>query len=82
MQYILDKYNRWQNGNSGHVESFWFELDGVQTTCRAHVREDGKVLSKMDCWQGLEHTPKDQRKILQNPDGPYLITPGKRFELN
>lgn len=80
MQKINDMINRWHNGNSGTVRSW---TGPEKQTCRALVRDDGKILSKIDCWDGLEdfQLPSDKGRIVSKTDGPYLVEPKKRYEI-
>lgn len=71
--------NRSSLGNSGNVRS-WNDNSKV---CRALVREDGKILSPVDCWEGLDdfQLPSNKGRIIEKADGPYLVEPRKRYDL-
>ena len=80
MQKINDMMNRWTNGNSGTVKSW---TGSEQQKCRALVRDDGKILSTIDCWDGLYdyQLPLDQERIISKADGPYLVPAKVRYEI-
>lgn len=86
MQTILDYYNRKYLGNSGDVTQ-WTNKDNEDRMlrCKALVRPDGKILSPVDCWEGLEdyQYPSNVGRIMERADGPYLVPvrDGNRFEI-
>lgn len=83
MQYIYDYI---KNQNSGTVKSWTMN----KTKCRALVRDDGKILSIVDCWDGLDdyQLPSETGRIIYKENGRFLIEPDyttykprKRFEI-
>jgi hypothetical protein len=48
--------------------------------CRALVRDDGKIISKIDCWE-QSRLPSNTGRIIVRADGRYLVEPNKRFEI-
>lgn len=61
----------------GEVKSW--NNDGIY--CRALVREDGKIISKIDCWDQTRFLPSNTGRIIEKADGRYLVEPNKRFEI-
>lgn len=81
MQYIRDRWNHWQYGNTGTVTA-WTYIPGFMW-CKALVRDDGKILSTIDCWSGERLPyPKENAIVVYKDDGPYLLRQNKLFELN
>lgn len=83
MQYVRDRLNRWQYGNSGIIRE-WSYVPGL-VCCRALVRGDGKILSTIDCVGGKDSQNRRMSEesgiVIYNKDGPYLLTENKRFVL-
>lgn len=95
MSFLRNVWNRYRRGDSGTVTTWVHPTDRPHTAspvdkiseltmCRACIREDGKILSTIDCWdapdaeilKGIE-----QCRIIQKQDGPYLVRRNKRYEL-
>ena len=95
MRSFNDWWNRYQKGNTGAVTSWAHPTDRPDTVapvdklteltmCKALVRDDGKILSTIDCWDAPNVEllkAVSAGRIIQKPDGPYLVQRNKRYEL-
>jgi len=93
MRAVLDWADRKMHGNCGHVTTWVDTTDQyagkvgenapIRTSCRALVREDGKILSTRDCWDWPKDSlilPANTGRVIEKTDGPYLVQVGKRYE--
>lgn len=82
MEQIRDWFDRLRNGNTGDVINWTTMYEDGRITChRALVRRgDRKILSKIDCWDGLRFNPSEEGRIISRPDGKYLVVKGHRHE--
>jgi len=90
-----DLWNRYQKGNTGTVKSWVHPIDRPNTVapvdkllelsmCKALVRDDGKILSTIDCWDAPDKAilmSLPPGRVIHKADGPYLVERNKRYEL-
>lgn len=98
MRSLNDWWNRYQKGNTGTVTSWVHPTDRPDTVapvdklneltlCRALVRDDGKILSTIDCWNApnveiLKAVAfAAEGHTIQKTDGPYLVQRNKLYGL-
>jgi hypothetical protein len=78
---------KWLMGNSGSNSGtvmLWTDTSiasNTKTSCRALVRDDGKILSDINCCDGIQYGILPYGRMMTKPDGRYLVRPGVLYTI-